>query len=100
MVAQGRLVLGGSLQGMLERHRRLVVRLPQALPPAERLPGALSMTGGPDEWTVICNGSSDGSLRALQAAHGDVLEESEATFEEIFHARAGEATPLDESTAG
>ena len=56
------------------------------------------MTGGPDEWTVICNGSSEGFLRALQAAHGEVLEESEATFEEIFHARAGEVTAVEENT--
>jgi ABC-type multidrug transport system ATPase subunit len=91
MVAQGRLVLDGSLQGILESHRRLVVRLPQPLPPARRLPGALSMTGGPDEWTVICNGGNDAFLEALRTVQGELLEDAEATFDEIFHARAGDA---------
>jgi ABC-2 type transport system ATP-binding protein len=89
MVAQGRLVLDGPLPTILEKHRRLVVRLPQPLKPSQRLPGALSMTGGPDEWTVIANGISDLFLSALQSLHGKVVEETEATFEEIFHARAG-----------
>ena len=100
MVVQGRLVLDGSLQRILESHRRLVVRLPQ-VPVRPCLKGALSMTGGPDEWTVICNGAGGDFRQALQATHGEVLEESEATFEEIFHARAGQPPgPTPEEAKG
>ncbi|MHC1767875.1 MAG: ABC transporter ATP-binding protein [Verrucomicrobiia bacterium] len=88
MVAQGRLVLDGPLHDILDTHRRLVVRLPDAVP-ARGFPGALSITGGPEEWTVICNGANAAFRRALDVAQGEVVEESEATFEEIFHARAG-----------
>jgi ABC-2 type transport system ATP-binding protein len=101
MMAGGRLVLHGSLRGILETHRHMVVRLPQPLSPGRGLPGTLSMTGGPHEWTVICNGGHDEFLQALRSIHGEVLEESEATFEEIFHARAGNAgTPAALTAAG
>jgi hypothetical protein len=47
------------------------------------------MSGGPDEWTVICNGRQGELRSALQQAKGEVLEEGGATFEEVFHARVG-----------
>jgi ABC-2 type transport system ATP-binding protein len=90
MIVHGRLVLDGSLRAILEKHRRLVVRLPQTSHLGGCLPGALSMTGGPGEWTVICNGAQSEFRCALESMHGEVLENSEATFEEIFHARAAE----------
>jgi ABC-2 type transport system ATP-binding protein len=92
MVAGGRVVLDGPLTGILQSHRRVVVRCPEAEARGRRLPGALSITGGPDEWTVICNGGSDLFRQGLRAVNGEVLEDSEATFEEIFHARAGAIT--------
>lgn len=92
MVVGGRLVLDGALPAILQRHRRLVVRLPESPASGWRLPGALSVTGGPDEWTVICNGGSDGLRETLGTMRGQVVEDSEATFEEIFHARAGAVT--------
>lgn len=99
MVAQGRLVLDGPLHDVLETHRRLVVRLPDAVP-ARGFPGALSITGGPEEWTVICNGANTAFRRALDVAQGEVVEESQATFEEIFHARAGtSAAEMSETPA-
>jgi len=88
MVVQGRIVLHAPLHQILETHRRLVIRLNLPAAKPETLPGALSVTGGPDEWTVICNGASDQLRQALQQRNGAVLEEESATFEEIFHARA------------
>jgi ABC-2 type transport system ATP-binding protein len=100
MVAQGRLVLHGPMQDILGTHRRLVIRLPGARQ-AAGIPGALSVSGGPEEWTVICNGENGAFRRALDVARGEVLEESEATFEEIFHARAGTSvTEMTETSAG
>jgi ABC-2 type transport system ATP-binding protein len=87
MVVQGRIVLRGPLHRVLETHQRLVVRLP-AKP--GRLPGLLAVSGGPEEWTLIVQGDLDGFRRSLQQVGGEVLEESGASFEEIFHARAAE----------
>ncbi len=87
MLVQGRLVLHGSLDQILEAHRRLVIRLPKESA-LQVLPGALTMSGGPEEWTVISNGTHAELLGALRECRGEVVEESPATFEEIFHARA------------
>ncbi|HWH70547.1 MAG TPA: ABC transporter ATP-binding protein, partial [Candidatus Sulfotelmatobacter sp.] len=89
MLAQGRLVLQGELHEVLDTHRRIVVRLPGA--PQHSLPGVLSLTGGPEEWTAICNGAGEQFAQAVRQCRGEVLEESGATLEEIFHARVSEA---------
>jgi ABC-2 type transport system ATP-binding protein len=87
MLVHGRLVLEGALPDILESHRRLVVRLPGGVS-KDALPGALALLGGPGEWTVIANGATEDFAEGLDRAGGEVLEESHATFEEIFHARA------------
>jgi len=87
MLAHGKLVLTGDMQDVLEAHRRVVIRLPQ---PCAKLPGALMMSGGPEEFTVIRNGSSAEFAEALRHAKGEMVEDSAATFEEIFHARAAQ----------
>jgi ABC-2 type transport system ATP-binding protein len=91
MLAAGRLVLHGALDEILENHRRWVVRLPEAASRLGRTPGALSITGGPGEWTVISNGAQENLKRCLLENRGELLEETAATFEEIFHASANRA---------
>ncbi|MCL4177139.1 MAG: ABC transporter ATP-binding protein [Verrucomicrobia bacterium] len=91
MLTAGRLVLHGELDAIMESHRRIVVRLKQSEPAPPRLPGTISLTGGPEEWTVICDGNVDPFIRGLRQDGGEVLEDTDATFEEIFHAYA--ATP-------
>ena len=87
MIAHGRLVLNGELNEVLESHRRMVVRWPGTLDSLKALPGTLSVTGGPEEWSVICNGGAEEFLAALRNANGVLVEDSTATFEEVFHAR-------------
>jgi ABC-2 type transport system ATP-binding protein len=89
MVAEGRIVLEGPMHQILESHRRMVIRLSGKPLQDQRWPGVLAMSGGPAEWTVICNGDSGKFRQALEQSAGEVLEDSGATFEEIFHARAG-----------
>jgi ABC-2 type transport system ATP-binding protein len=89
MVVDGRIVLQGPLNDILENHRRLVVRVPARSSQPAPWPGVLAMTGGPSEWTVICNGDASKFSAELARVQGEVLEEANATFEEIFHARAG-----------
>jgi hypothetical protein len=87
MMAQGRILLHGPLHEVLESHHRIVIRLRQQSACLSDLPGILSISGGPEEWTLLCYGE-----RHLISGHvlqlgGEVLEESTVTFEEIFHAR-------------
>ena len=89
MLAHGKLVLEGELQEILDAHRRVVIRLPDS-PSVRSLPGVLSVGGGPEEWSLICNGNPESFAQVLRERHGQILEQSGATFEEIFHARVHE----------
>jgi ABC-2 type transport system ATP-binding protein len=95
MVAKGRIVLQGPLHQVLESHRRLVIRLPRSTPDRPLIPGALTVSGGPEEWTVICNGAQEALRSCLQQIKGEVVEESGATFEEVFHARAAQVATAE-----
>lgn len=96
MMAHGRIMVQGPMHQVLESHRRLVVRLKSATTRVSDLPCAVSVTGGPDEWTVICNGNRNEFIAGLSQMGGEVLEESGATFDEIFYARVNqENAPAD-----
>jgi ABC-2 type transport system ATP-binding protein len=90
MLANGRLVLSGELSEVLDSHRRVVIRMRMPVSP-DALPGALSVSGGPEEWTVICNGELNALTAAVHAGDGEVMEETGASFEEVFHARVSES---------
>jgi ABC-2 type transport system ATP-binding protein len=91
----GRLVLHGELAGLVESHRRIVIRLPRCQTAVPHISGVLAVSGGPEEWTVICNGASGGFKPALARLNGEVLEESGAAFEDIFHAYATTSHPAE-----
>ena len=89
MMVDGRFVLSGPLDAIKESHHRLTLRFEtaQARPPA--LAGALSMNGGGQEWTVICNGAL-GALKAAAAKLGaSIVDEGVPSLDEIFVARVG-----------
>jgi len=82
-------LLDGPLHEIVDRHRRWVIRLPDAASRLGAVRGVVSVAGGPDEWTVIGDGEPelmDAALREAGAGAG-VVESVPATFEEIFHAR-------------
>jgi ABC-2 type transport system ATP-binding protein len=94
MMAHGRILVHGPLHAVLEAHRRMVIRLKPKSTATPDLPGVLSVSGGPDEWTVICNGDRAGLTAHLNGLGGEVLEESEASFDEIFQARVSRQTAV------
>jgi ABC-2 type transport system ATP-binding protein len=87
MLSHGRLVLDGAMEDVMEAHRRVVVRFRGEKGRLQALPGALQVSGGPLEWSVICNGGMEAFKRTAKEAAAEVVEESGATFEEVFHAR-------------
>ena len=87
MMAQGHILVHGPMHEVLESHRRMVIRLKHNTPAPPVLPGALSIAGGPDEWTAICNGDRTRLAAHLNDIGGEIVEESEASFDEIFQAR-------------
>lgn len=89
MMAGGRIVLEGSLDQILECHRRITLRFPERQVHAPRLDGALEVRGGGLEWTAICNGARERLLDEATRAGAVVVEETGAVLDEIFAARVG-----------
>jgi ABC-2 type transport system ATP-binding protein len=94
MLVEGRLVLQGPLHEILETHRRLVVKWLGPPLPLQQAPGVLSVVGGPDEWTVIHHGPPEKLREALRPVGVEIWEETPATFDEVFHARAAGRSAL------
>jgi len=89
MMVSGNVVLSGPLDAVKQSHHRLTLRFgtARARPPA--LAGALSVHGGGQEWTVICNGTLSELMAAAANLGARVVEQGVPSLEEIFVARAG-----------
>lgn len=87
MLHAGRLLLFDSMERVLGRHRRIVVRFnePQATRPA--LPGALGGVGYGREWSFLCNGGLLELKRAVEQIGGQVVEEAAPSLDEVFVGR-------------
>lgn len=87
IIHHGRMVLTDSLENIKETHHRLTLRFeePQAIAP--QLSGALSCVGGPQEWTIVCNGQIDRLKEAAGTLGACVVDQSTPTLEDIFVAR-------------
>jgi ABC-2 type transport system ATP-binding protein len=84
MMFNGRVVLTGPLNEVQQGHHRLVLRFeaPQSFPPP--LPGVLSLTGGGQEWTAVCNGRRAETMAAAKRLGGRVVAEAAPSLDEIF----------------
>ena len=89
MMAGGRVVLQGRLDEILESHFRLTLRFPTPPPTPPRLAGALLVTGGGLEWTVLCNGARGEVAAAVVKLGARIVDETAASLDEIFLARVG-----------
>ena len=83
----GQLVLSDELDTVLASHQRLTVRFEQEMDDLPELPGALSWHGSGREWTAICNGKRDALAAAIKLAGAEIVDEQQATLDEIFVAR-------------
>jgi len=91
MMANGRIVLEGRLDEVLEAHHQLTLRFAAPLASAPKLAGALYISGDGVEWTVLCNGSRSELETAAAKLGAQIVDESPASLDEIFLARVGEA---------
>jgi ABC-2 type transport system ATP-binding protein len=89
MMFNGQVVLAGPVDEVKEKHRRLVLRFDSPQSSAPKLPGVLSLNGGGQEWTAICNGRRDEAVAAAARAGGRLVDESSPSLDEIFVAWAG-----------
>ena len=89
MMFNGQVVLAGPVDEVKEKHHRLVLRFDAPQSSAPKLPGVLSLTGGGQEWTAICNGKRDEAVAAAARVGGKVVAEDSPSLDEIFVAWAG-----------
>ena len=85
----GRIVLSGELESVKASHHRVVFRFDSPPSSAPRFAGVLSLTGGGQEWTAICNGKRDEAVAAAARIGGRVVSEATPSLDEIFVAWAG-----------
>ena len=89
MMFNGRVVLTGTLNEVQEQHHRLVLRFDSPLSAPPKIPGVLSLTGGGQEWTAICNGRRTEAVAAAARLGGRMVAEASPSLDEIFVALAG-----------
>jgi ABC-2 type transport system ATP-binding protein len=89
MMFNGQVVLAGAVDEVKESHHRLVFRFDSPQASAPKFPGVLSLTGGGQEWTAICNGKRDEAVAGAARAGGRVVAEGSPSLDEIFVAWAG-----------
>jgi ABC-2 type transport system ATP-binding protein len=88
MVDRGRLVLHGSLDEIRQRHQLLTVNFPTAINAPSVVEGVLSVQGLGKQWTLLCDGDTQGTQRILRSQGAEVTQSRAASLQEIFLARA------------
>lgn len=87
IIHHGQMVLIDSLNNIKETHHRLTLRFDESQATAPQLPGALSCSGGPLEWTLLCNGQIDQLKEAARKLNAHIVDRSTPTLEDIFIAQ-------------
>ena len=90
MLHDGKVLWCGPLDEVKAEHLRLVLRFEasQTRPPV--IPGALSIQGGGQEWTLICNGARQELNTTVARLGARIVEEHTPSLSEIFVARAAQ----------
>lgn len=96
LLYQGRVLLDGPLDQLLQQHQRLVLQFADPVEPPLPLPGAMNLQGGGRDWTCVCNGRLDELKRAVEQWRGEVVEQRCPSLEELFVARVRSQTEHEE----
>ena len=89
MMDKGRIVISGRMDHLKETFRRLTVRFDDPRVSSPTLKGAMTWQGAGHEWTTVCDGQVDVFRAAVREAGARVVEEKDASLDEIFLAKVG-----------
>jgi ABC-2 type transport system ATP-binding protein len=95
LLHQGKVVLCDSLTRILDEHRRITLRFPEAQSVAPSLPGTIQCRGTGREWYCLCNGGIESLKQAAIRLGAEVVAESTVTLDEVFVGRMGNRLPSD-----
>ena len=89
MIHRGEIVMCDSFENIRENHQCVTLRFPESLQEGPQFPGALSVEGKGQEWTVLCKGDLDELTERSRAMGCEIFNEGTPTLEDIFVAHAG-----------
>jgi ABC-2 type transport system ATP-binding protein len=97
MLHAGKVVLDDSVDAIKERYQRCTVRFPQASATPPVLTGATPLDTSPAlaggrEWRYLLTGPISSLSADLAAAHAELLDETNASLDEVFVAASGGRT--------
>ena len=92
MLENGRLVLDGALDDVLEGHRHVTIRFPEPQWQPPPLDGVVGSQGSGRDWTLLVADPDDGWRQAVARRGATVVAARAATLEEIFLGRARRAS--------
>ncbi|MFC1781730.1 ABC transporter ATP-binding protein [Planctomycetota bacterium] len=87
MIHAGQVVLSDTMDHIREEHNRIVVRFETSQESKPNLPGLLSCSGGPVEFSCICRENLDALKTSVAGLNGSIVESSSPSLDEIFVAR-------------
>jgi ABC-2 type transport system ATP-binding protein len=89
MLHQGSLKLCAPLDEIKMRHRRVALRFDAPLTEPPAVPGAIQVNGAGREWIVIADSRRTYAPAAAEHLGAVIVDDSEASLDEIFVAHAG-----------
>ena len=94
-MVEGKIVLAGSLENILESHCRMSIRFESPQKKTPVIPGAIHCTGAGNLWTVIANGEIEKVRHEVAEANAEVVDEMSPSLEEVFVARTKSKVPTE-----
>ncbi|MFC1762723.1 ABC transporter ATP-binding protein [Planctomycetota bacterium] len=87
MIHAGRVVLSDTLDHLREEHHQLVIRFDPACTAPPQLPGLLTCSGGPEEWSCTCCQKLKILEDSVAGLNGRIVDQSSPSLDDIFVAR-------------
>lgn len=89
MIDAGQMVLHGTLEDIQRQHKLVTVRFDDNSAGVPKWDGVLSAEQLGSTWTLVCNGEPGGVLEEASKLGGEVVQNRNASLQEIFVARVG-----------
>jgi ABC-2 type transport system ATP-binding protein len=89
MIHEGTIIMCDSLERIKASHHLITLRFTEPLHEKPDFPGALSLEGEGQEWTVLCNGELNEICTRAKDMDCEVYQNMSPTLEDIFVAHVG-----------
>ncbi len=88
MLHEGQVLLSNPLELIRSCYHRFTLRLETPDTTCPSLPGMVSCTGGPQEWSMVCKEDIDHLKQAATQCHAQIVDLTSPSLDDIFVAHA------------